>query len=94
MNKLERKPKGGKKAAAAAAAAAKLAPGAASDELEKKSKAQALERMLKEVWSVEGQKVRLAASGDEVLSDEQLEQRASSLSLSLANTASPRERSS
>ncbi|GAA5838020.1 hypothetical protein JCM9279_004105 [Rhodotorula babjevae] len=74
MNKLERKPKGGKKAAAAAAAAKKLTPGAASDELDKKSKEQALERMLKEVWSVEGQKVRLAASGDEVLSDEQLEQ--------------------
>ncbi|GAA5895167.1 hypothetical protein JCM8208_000133 [Rhodotorula glutinis] len=67
MNKLERKPKGGKKAAAAA----KLA---ASDEIDKKGKEQALERMLKEVWSVEGQKVRLAAVGDEVLSDEQLEQ--------------------
>lgn len=81
MNKLERKPKGGKKAAAAA----KLA---ASDEIDKKGKEQALERMLKEVWSVEGQKVRLAAVGDEVLSDEQLEQRASSLSLLLSPTSS------
>ncbi|KPV75153.1 uncharacterized protein RHOBADRAFT_53171 [Rhodotorula graminis WP1] len=70
MNKLERKPKGGKKAAAAA----KLAADAASSEVDKKGKEQALERMLKEVWSVEGQKVRLASIGDEVLSDEQLEQ--------------------
>ena len=88
MNKLERKPKGGKKAAAAA----KLAADAASSEVDKKGKEQALERMLKEVWSVEGQKVRLASIGDEVLSDEQLEQRASSLSLPLSPSSISRRR--
>lgn len=75
MSKLTRKPttkavRGGKKSAKLT-----VAP-ATTDELDKKSKQLALERMLKEVWSVEGQKVRLAEGGDEVLSDEQLEQRA------------------
>ncbi|BGP39580.1 Putative ATPase [Rhodotorula kratochvilovae] len=64
-SKLPRKAaKGGKKKPSALAA----------EVAEKQAKEAALDRMLKEVWSVEGQKVRLAEGGDEVLSDKQLEQ--------------------
>ncbi|GAA6047042.1 hypothetical protein JCM3770_004167 [Rhodotorula araucariae] len=57
-----RKPRGKKQLAMSAELANKQAKGAA------------IERLLQEVLSAEGQKVRLAEGGDEVLSDKQLEQ--------------------